>query len=48
MKIEVPLYVVAWRLIWFVPVIILRVLLTVAAFCGWGLDSAQRVWEDTK
>lgn len=44
MKIEVPLYVVAWRLCWLLPVYLCGAGYCLALLCGWGVESAKRGW----
>lgn len=41
MKIEVPIYVVAWRLLWLIPMLIGQGLFVAATFCGWGYYAAR-------
>lgn len=43
-----PWYVIAWRLIWWLPVQALRVALCITVAAGWGGSDAHRMWEGTQ
>jgi hypothetical protein len=43
-----PWYLIVWRLIWFVPVMLARVLFVLILGIGWGPETASAAWRDTE
>lgn len=39
--------VIVWKLIWFIPYQILRVILCLVGGIGFGLHTAEMIWKDT-
>lgn len=43
-----PWYIIAWRLLWFLPAQALRMLFTLVVGIGFGRRAARDVWRDTR
>jgi hypothetical protein len=41
-------YIIAWRLLWFIPLQLGRALFVISAFMGWGLNHGQSAWDNTR
>ena len=41
-------FVIAWMLLWFVPLQVFRCGFVFCAFCGWGPEAAKGLWGDTR
>lgn len=43
-----PVYVIAWRVIWFIPMQLARIVFCACAAMAWGLDAGKMAWRDTE
>lgn len=43
-----PPHLIAWRLLWLLPIVTARIIFSATIFCGYGPDSAARAWRDTR
>lgn len=44
----VPWYVIAWRMVWALPIVICRVLLAACVLCSRGISTAAAIWHETR
>jgi hypothetical protein len=43
-----PWYVIAWRLLWWVPLQLARFVLCTITLVGWGPSAARGIWKDLR
>lgn len=43
-----PLHVIAWRIIWFIPMQLARIVFCACAIMAWGWNTGKQAWRDTE